>query len=1305
MTTTKPVPKELNILQVNGTSGSATKDNPKVLEAIRMLDPRLTSLHSKRVYFIASTTPIQPTVSKVLLYLLGGYSVEPVETIDELTFVTVPRIGTISPWSSKATNILNRCGFEDVTGVVMGMRWVVGCAEDCPVEDCRSAVGKLLIVLQDRMIQSAVRHPDSIESIFAHYQPGSLGHITLDDQLEKTNVEFGLALSTDELLGIREYFNRKDRNPTDAELMMYALVNSEHCRHKIFNSLWEIDNEPKNKSLFSMIRETHQTNPEGTLVAYDDNACVIAGNQASVLACNLRDRLYQNVDELSHVIFKAETHNHPTAIYPYEGAATGAGGEIRDGSATGRAGKPKAGLCGFAVSSLKIPEFRHPWENTDESAVGIAVPLSIMIQGPLGAASFNNEFGRPCLGGFFRTLEEAVEDRDLWFGYHKPIMYAGGIGRIKAPQVQKKKLSVGNLLITIGGPAMLIGLGGGSASSQSQGQYKEEIEFSSVQRSNPEMQRRCQEVIDQCANLGERNPILSIHDVGAGGLSNALPEIVRDSDLGAKIWLRDIPNDDRSMTPMQIWCNEAQERYVLAIDKNSLKRFRAICERELCPFAVVGVTTQSRSFVVHDFESTEPSVVDLDMDFLFENNPQKKRIASRLPVSVEESAIDKLDFQECVTRVLHMPSVADKSFLVTIGDRTVTGLVHRDQMVGPWQVPVADAAVTLASYESYEGEAMAVGERTPIAVINAPASARMAIGEALTNLRSTNVSSLSDVKLGANWMAATEISGEEAKLYDAVEAASRLCIDLSLSIPVGKDSMSMQAMWYDKDSETDKKVYSPVSLIVSAFATLQEVRGGMTPQLHRNEESRLLLVDLGQGLNRLGMSSLFQAFNLQSAHVPDVEAPKLLAAFFEAIGKLAKQKLILAYHDRSDGGLFVCLIEMAFAGRVGLSIDVGEQEPNPFLFNEELGAVIQVRECDLEQVMAIFTEFELASVVHDIGTTDIANKVSITKIGTSIFESTRTELHRLWSETSYHIQSLRDSSDCAQQQFDQLQDEDDPGLNCRFGEKNFAPFNISGKHRPQIAIMRERGVNGQMEMAAAFTHAGFDAYDVMMTDLIDGREDLRRYHGLAMCGGFSFGDVLGAGRGWAATIHLESNLKGIFTEFFSDENKFALGVCNGCQVLTELNHIIPGADHWPLLLTNRSTSFEARLAMVEVTPSGSIFTEGLDTELLPVVVAHGEGRMKFRNKKILKKMRQHGQIMLRYATNNGEATMKYPANPNGSEYAVAAVSNLDGRIAAMMPHPERSFRTVQYSWAPPHWGEYSPWMELFRNARRWLDSA
>lgn len=1305
MTTTKPVPNELNILQVNGPGGNTTKGNPKVLEAIRILDPRLTSLHSKRVYFVSSTAPIPSLVSKVLLYLLSGYSVEPVETIDELAFVVVPRVGTISPWTSKATNILNRCGFEDVTGVVMGTRWVLGCADDCPVEDCHSAIDKLLIVLQDRMVQSAIRYPDSVESIFAHYQPGALGHIPLDDQLEKTNVEFGLSLSTDEMLEIREYFNSRDRNPTDAELMMYALVNSEHCRHKIFNSLWEIDNETKSKSLFSMIRETHHTSPKDTLVAYEDNACVIAGNQASVLACSHSDRLYQNVDELSHVIFKAETHNHPTAIYPFEGAATGAGGEIRDGSATGRAGKPKAGLCGFAVSSLNIPEFKQPWEKTDDSRTGIAAPLSIMIQGPLGAASFNNEFGRPCLGGFFRTLEEAVEDRDLWYGYHKPIMYAGGIGRIKAPQVQKKKLGVGNLLIVIGGPAMLIGLGGGSASSQSKGHSREEIEYSSVQRSNPEMQRRCQEVIDQCANLGEKNPILSIHDVGAGGLSNALPEIVRDSDLGANIWLRDIPNDDRSMTPMQIWCNEAQERYVLAIDKNSLKRFKAICERELCPFSVVGVTTQSRSFVVHDFESTEPSVVDLDMEFLFENNSQRIRIASRLPVSVEESAICDLDFQECVTRVLRMPSVADKSFLVTIGDRTVTGLVHRDQMVGPWQVPVADAAVTLASYESYEGEAMAVGERTPLAVVNAPASARMAIGEALTNLRSTNVSSLSDVKLAANWMAATEISGEEAKLYDAVEAASRLCIDLSLSIPVGKDSMSMQAMWHDKDSKSDKKVYSPVSLIVSAFATLEEVRDSMTPQLQQIEESILLLVDLGQGLNRLGMSSLFQVFNLQSVHVPDLEDPKLLAAFFESIGKLARQNLILAYHDRSDGGLFVCLIEMAFAGRVGLSIDIGEQDSIPFLFNEELGAVIQVRKSDREQVMAIFKEFELDSVVHEIGTTDMTNQVSITKNGTPIFKSTRTELNCLWSETSYHIQSIRDNTDCAKQQFDQLQDEDDPGLNCRFGEKNFAPFNIAGKHRPQIAIMREQGVNGQMEMAAAFTQAGFDAYDVMMTDLIDGREDLRRYHGLAICGGFSFGDVLGAGRGWAATIQLESSLNSVFSEFFSDENKFALGVCNGCQVLTELNHIIPGAEHWPLLLPNRSTSFEARLVMVEVTPSGSIFTEGLDTELLPVVVAHGEGRAKFRSKKSLKKLRQHGQIMLRYAMNNGEATMKYPANPNGSEYAVAAISNLDGRIAAMMPHPERAFRTVQFSWAPSHWGEYSPWMEVFRNARRWLDSA
>ena len=1306
--------------------GPKAQSNFKIRQLEAVIRPQLPELESIRAdfcFFIHSQTPISNKKSSGLLSLIGGISKLAADELDSQSVLVVPRFGTISAWCSKATEIVRRCGFEDILRIERGTIWTV---ESTVLVD-QSHTQLLWPYLHDRMIESIVTEAGQTELIFSRSEPRQLQEIAILssglEALENANEQLGLALSKSELNYIHKWFESQCRNPTDAELMMFSQVNSEHCRHKLFNASWKFDSEYYPDSMFSMIRETHRLNPSGTLVAYDDNASVIEGNPSTKFAPSPLDRRYQFAPEPAHIIYKAETHNHPTAISPFPGAATGAGGEIRDEGATGIGGKPKAGLCGFSVSNLRVPHWLQPWEEAEKIPRRISSPLQIMLEAPIGSASFNNEFGRPNIGGYFRTFETSNLNRTSWYGFHKPIMFAGGIGNIRPSHIKKKQLLPGNLLVVIGGPSMLIGLGGGAASSLGQGQSGEELDFASVQRSNPEMQRRCQEVIDRCCDLGEASPILSIHDVGAGGLSNALPEIVHAADLGARIDLGKIPNDDPAMSPMEIWCNEAQERYVLSIAQENLAQFSQICEREHCPFAVVGTVSADSQLQVSESDSdtnSEIKSIDIDMKFLMGGFLQTQREDCRKQQLQEESKLDELEFDDCVRRVLRFPSVSDKSFLITIGDRTVSGLIHRDQMVGPWQVPVGDSAVTLSGFNTFTGEAMAVGERTPIAVTDAPASARMAIGEALTNLRSAPVGLLQNVKLCANWMAAAGVEGEAAALYESVRSvALDLCRELGLSIPVGKDSLSMFTEWNDPDG-TKCQVISPISLIVTAFTSVKDVRSSLIPQLQNKPDTELLLIDLGDGRNRMGMSALHQTHNQIYGAVPDLNAPSHLKTFFEAIGDLTHQGQILAYHDRSDGGLFTTLCEMAFAGRMGLDIRIlDEVDPIRFFFNEELGAVVQVERRNLDRVRTTFQQKGIEHLVHNIGIPVSTNEIEIHVGDQLVYQKPRSELHGIWSELTFRMQSLRDNPACAQQEYDRIQELDDPGL-TQFSPDSCQRFwNVSSElvevatkpaasqinlgTRPSVAILREQGVNGHIEMAAAFDRAGFDAYDVVMADLLYDETNLDRFNGIVMCGGFSFGDVLGAGKGWAATILYQNKLRDAFESYFSDTFKFALGVCNGCQVMAELKSIIPGTSGWPKFVRNQSEQFEARLVMVEVSDSNSILTTGFQGAFLPIAVAHGEGRAEFSENFESMSLASNSQICLRYVDNKEQVTNRYPYNPNGSESAVAGVTNSDGRITAMMPHPERVFRTVQFSWAPDNWGEDSPWHNLFRNAKFWLE--
>ena len=1122
----------------------------------------------------------------------------------------------------------------------------------------------------------------------------------------------GLALAEDEIDYLLESFTVKlERNPTDIELMMFAQANSEHCRHKIFNADWTIDGVEQDKSLFKMIKNTYETTPEHVLSAYKDNAAVMTGSEVGRFFPDPETRQYNYHQEKTHILMKVETHNHPTAISPWPGASTGSGGEIRDEGATGIGGKPKAGLVAFSVSNLKIPNFVQPWETDFGKPSRIVNALDIMLEGPLGGAAFNNEFGRPNLLGYFRTYEEKVNSHagEEVRGYHKPIMLAGGLGNIRDDHVRKKEIPVGASLIVLGGPAMNIGLGGGAASSMASGQSAEDLDFASVQRENPEMERRCQEVIDRCWQLGDDNPIAFIHDVGAGGISNALPELVDDGERGGIFNLRDVPNDEPGMSPLEIWCNESQERYVMAVADKDMATFDAICKRERAPYAVVGKATEERELKLEDshFDNTP---IDMPMDILLGKTPKMHRDAKTLKVS--NPALDRsgIEMNEAVDRLLRLPTVAEKTFLITIGDRSVTGLVARDQMVGPWQVPVANCAVTAASYDSYHGEAMSLGERTPVALLDFGASARLAVGEAITNIAATNIGDIKHIKLSANWMSPAGHPGEDAGLYEAVKAVGEeLCPALGLTIPVGKDSMSMKTQW--EENGEHKEVTSPLSLVITAFARVEDVRKTITPQLRTDKgDSSLVLIDLGNGKNRLGATALAQVYKQLGDKPADVDNAAQLKGFYEGIQALVANDQVIAYHDKGDGGLFVTLAEMAFAGHCGVNANIEAlgEDTLAALFNEELGAVIQVRNEDLEAVKATLAANGLEACSHVVGSVEASDEVVIKSGEQVIVERNRTELRTIWAETTHKMQSLRDNPECANQEHEAKKDNSDPGLNVELSfdvnEDIAAPY-IAGSMinkgaKPKMAILREQGVNSHVEMAAAFDRAGFESVDIHMSDILTGQTVLDEYNGLVACGGFSYGDVLGAGEGWAKSILFNGQARDQFEGFFNREDTFSLGVCNGCQMLSNLKELIPGAELWPRFVRNESERFEARFSLVEVQQSDSVFFNDMTNSRMPIAVSHGEGRVEVKDSAHLAALENSGTIALRYVDNNGNATQQYPNNPNGSPNAITGLTTTDGRVTIMMPHPERVFRTVANSWAPEGWGENGAWMRMFQNARK-----
>lgn len=1225
----------------------------------------------------------------------------------EQGFCVVPRLGTVSPWSTKASEIARLCHFSGVARIEHG-RFV---RPDDWCELNRSQRLQAMSDLHDPLTESALLESSDVSKLFEQVEPQSLCFVPLLQDgmsaLEKANTDMGLALSEQERHYLFDAYQRLERDPTDVELMMFAQVNSEHCRHKIFNALNSRDGKALPHSLFDMIRNTHRQHPGQVAVAYSDNAAVVKGVESARFYADPESAQYRYQQEQAHYVFKVETHNHPTAISPFSGAATGSGGEIRDEAATGRGAQAKAGLCGFSVSYLNIPGWSQPWEHGVSKPENIASALKIMCDGPIGAASFNNEFGRPNLCGYFRCFEHVVatEFGEKRYGYHKPIMIAGGLGQIREPAVYKQSLHDGALLIVLGGPGMPIGLGGGAASSVSSGANAASLDFASVQRANPEMQRRAQEVINSCWALGERNPIISVHDVGAGGLSNAMPELVEADDLGAWLDLRKIPSDASGMSPLEIWCNESQERYVLAISEKDLELFTQFCQRERCPMAVVGKATINQELEVSD-AMLDQTPVNLPMDVLFEKIPPLERDLKPGLYRTQPIDFSGIALPEAIKRVLQFPAVADKSFLITIGDRSVTGLVARDQMVGPWQVPVSDVAVMANSYQGYQGEAMAMGERAPIAMLHHAASARMAVGEAITNLAAARISSISDIVLSANWMAAADAPGEGDGLYQAVQAVGlELCPALGIAIPVGKDSLSMRTQWQHNGEA--RQVTSPLSLVISASASVTDIRRTLTPELRSDcGGTALLLIDLSEGELCLGASVLAQVYQQLGDRPADIDNPALLKSFFEQIQQLNHAGEILAYHDRSDGGLLATVCEMMFAGHVGVSLNMDYDNEALYraLFSEELGAVIQVRESKRHTIMQQLEQAGLHECVHTIGYLNDDMALHINQKGERIYAADVTELHQCWSETSYRLQALRDNPDCAQQAFDELARSDRSGIKVHtsfdLNEDVSAPF-INVGVKPKCAILREQGVNGHVEMAMAFDQAGFDAVDVHMSDLLSGRFNLSDFHGLAACGGFSYGDVLGAGRGWAQSILHHQALRQQFSDYFSRDNTFTLGVCNGCQMLSQLQTLIPGSDHWPVFTANQSQQFEARLVSVEVKRSASIVLNGMEGSIIPVVVAHGEGKAELRDQQY-KALEANQQVSLAYVDDQGQATTRYPYNPNGSIAGVTGLTSQDGRVTIMMPHPERVVRTVQLSWHPSDWPQYSPWMRLFRNARQWL---
>ena len=1332
------------VLPLRGVTALSDFRVEKLFQKAAALGLPEVKLSSEFWYFVGSEKALDAATVEKLQALLAAQSVEQTPKAREglHLFLVTPRLGTISPWASKATNIAENCGLEGIERIERGMAvWLEGALTDGQKQQWAA-------LLHDRMTESVLTDIDAAAQLFHHIQSETFSSVDVlgggKEALVKANTEMGLALSADEIDYLLENYQALNRNPSDVELMMFAQANSEHCRHKIFNADFILNGEKQPKSLFGMIRDTHNAHPEGTVVAYKDNSSVIEGAKVERFYPNAAENQgYRFHEEDTHIIMKVETHNHPTAIAPFAGAATGAGGEIRDEGATGKGSRPKAGLTGFTVSNLNIPGLEQPWEQAYGKPGHIASPLDIMIEGPIGGAAFNNEFGRPNLLGYFRTFEEKFDGQVR--GYHKPIMIAGGLGSIQAQQTHKDEIPEGALLIQLGGPGMLIGLGGGAASSMNTGTNDASLDFNSVQRGNPEIERRAQEVIDRCWQLGDQNPIISIHDVGAGGLSNAFPELVNDAGRGAVFKLREVPLEEHGLSPLQIWCNESQERYVLSILEKDLETFRAICERERCPFAVVGTATDDGHLKVRDdLFSNNP--VDLPLNVLLGKPPKTTRTDKTVTPSEKPFNAGDIDITEAAYRVLRLPTVAAKNFLITIGDRSVGGMTHRDQMVGKYQTPVADCAVTMMGFNTHRGEAMSMGEKPTVALFDAPASGRMCIGEAITNIAAVNIGDIGNIKLSANWMAACGNEGEDEKLYRTVEAVSKACQALDLSIPVGKDSLSMKTVW--QDGEEKKSVVSPLSLIISAFTPVEDVRKTVTPQLKNVEDSVLLFIDLGFGKARMGGSAFGQVYNNMTGDAPDLDDTDRLKDFYGVIQQLVAKDKLLAYHDRSDGGLFATLAEMAFAGRCGLDITLGsilfattiatytpaqvdhdlgfvnagsiistEENVIRSLFNEELGAVLQVRAEDADYVLKQFDKKEFfvnkggfsprkigKFASHYIGTINpTSDRLVITVDDETLFDQPRADLQRVWQETSHAIQRLRDNPACADSEFALIGDNDRSALfaDVKFdvNEDIAAPF-INSCAKPKIAILREQGVNGQIEMAAAFTRAGFDAYDVHMSDLMAGRVHLADFKMLAACGGFSYGDVLGAGEGWAKSILFHPALRDQFAAFFADPNTLTLGVCNGCQMVSNLAEIIPGAEAWPKFKRNLSEQFEARLSMVHVPKSASLILNEMQGSSLPVVVSHGEGRADFA---------LHGGnisadlgIALQYVDGQNQVTQTYPLNPNGSPQGIAGVTNADGRVTIMMPHPERVYRAAQMSWKPEDWTELSGWYRLFAGARKAL---
>jgi phosphoribosylformylglycinamidine synthase len=1273
----------------------------KIMEACDTAAIPVRQIYAEFIHFADLNDRLNDTETLQLASILTYGPTAQSHTPQGKLILVTPRSGTISPWSSKATDIAHNCGLHKVKRLERGIAYYVQ-GDDLNSEQLTT----LKTLLHDRMVEVTLDSLDSAAQLFKRTEPKKLESINILAEgrraLVQANLRLGLALAEDEIDYLVDNFVRLKRNPNDIELMMFAQANSEHCRHKIFNADWTIDGVVQDKSLFKMIKNTFAVTPEYVLSAYKDNAAVMTGSVAGRFFPD-ETGVYGYHVEPCHILMKVETHNHPTAISPYAGAATGSGGEIRDEGATGRGSKPKAGLTGFSVSNLNIPGFVQPWEGNYGKPDRIVTPLEIMLEGPLGGAAFNNEFGRPALVGYFRTYEQEVSSHNGTEvrGYHKPIMLAGGLGNIREDHVQKAEITVGAKLIVLGGPAMNIGLGGGAASSMASGQSSEDLDFASVQRENPEMERRCQEVIDRCWQLGDDNPIQFIHDVGAGGLSNAFPELVNDADRGGLFNLRNVPSDEPGMSPLEIWCNESQERYVLSVAPENLKRFEQICLRERAPFAVVGEATSEQHLTLADSHFNNKPI-DLPLEVLLGKAPKMSRdVVSAKAVSpaLEQG---KIDIVEAVKRILSLPTVADKSFLITIGDRSVTGLVNRDQMVGPWQVPVADCAVTAASFDTYAGEAMSIGERTPLALLDFGASARMAVAESIMNIAGTDIGSFKRIKLSANWMSPAGHPGEDAGLYEAVKAiGEELCPALGITIPVGKDSMSMKTAWDDNGEA--KTVTSPMSLVITAFGVVQDIRNTVTPELRTDKgDTQLLLLDLSQGKQRLGGSCLAQVYSQLGDIAPDLDDSASLAGFFEVMQQLVADKSVLAYHDRSDGGLFVTLVEMAFAGNTGLNIDLAQLAGTDLerFFNEELGAVIQVSSKLANEIKA---KFEAKGVAcHAIGSLISENSIKFTDGERVIFSESRTALRTLWSETSYRMQALRDNPECALEEFTLKQQSDAPRLTVKLSfdpsQDVAAPYILKGI-APKMAILREQGVNSHVEMAAAFDRAGFESRDVHMSDILSGRISLDEFQGLVACGGFSYGDVLGAGEGWAKSILFNQRARDEFSRFFERDASFALGVCNGCQMLSNLKEIIPGSEHWPRFVRNRSERFEARFSLVEVQQNPSVFLNGMAGSRMPIAVSHGEGLAEFASAQALAKAEASGTIALRYVDGDGKIATQYPQNPNGSPNGLTGICSTDGKVTIMMPHPERVFRTVANSWHPDDWSEDSPWMRMFRNAR------